>query len=226
MTTTTKCRQVRGQGEEPGPDGAAARLSTSSASPSPSHLIPIACRWCEGRSPPAAAAPHGSFRSVGPRVRTRGREYRPAAPSDDLHPRRRIHHRQRKGSTDDLCGHVRYLNPTNIIKYAAQYSATLQTLCTRRQYGCRICGLSASSRASVSSSNWFRLNLALNDQELIFIIPQEDCFSVLMWVARRGDGHPALKNVDLTRVITAGDSAGGNLAAGKGILTALLFLKI
>lgn len=32
----------------------------------------------------------------------------------------------------------------------------------------------------------------------------EDCYSVLQWVARRGDGHPALAKADLSKIITAG----------------------
>lgn len=32
----------------------------------------------------------------------------------------------------------------------------------------------------------------------------EDCFSVLQWVSRRGDGYPALAKVDLSKVIVAG----------------------
>jgi len=37
-----------------------------------------------------------------------------------------------------------------------------------------------------------------------FLAAIEDCFSVLQWVSRRGDGYPALAKVDLSKVIVAG----------------------
>jgi len=46
----------------------------------------------------------------------------------------------------------------------------------------------------------------------------EDCYVALTWCMAQGNGHPALQFADVHKLIVAGDSAGGNLAAVMTLL--------